>query len=122
VGHVLIRALALAALLAVACGGNSTPADMGMGGPDLFSYCGHPGDKGNSLGVGQYCTNIFGDCTGTASICSTAGSINSYFCTMTCTPPNDAGMPVTNCGENAYCQCGSGKMAGECGCYPNSCK
>ncbi len=117
-GHVL--RLALAAVLLAACGSSSSPADMSAT-PDLYSICGHPGDKGNSLGVGQYCTMPFGECTGMASICSTLGSTNTYFCTMSCTPPNDGGMPVTNCGENAYCQCGSGQMASGCGCYPTSC-
>jgi len=39
---------------------------------------------------------------------------------MPCTPPaNDLGN--SDCGENAFCQCGSGSQQSGCGCYPNSC-
>ena len=111
-------------LLLVACGGDdtgSTPADM-RAGADLASLCGHPGDKGNSLGVGKYCTKL-SDCSGNskATLCSTLGSDNAFFCTVTCTPPaNDLGS--TECGENAICQCGSGSGQSGCGCYPTACK
>jgi hypothetical protein len=106
------------------CGGD-TPAsggDMAVG-KDMavFSVCGHPGDVGNSLGVGKYCMKI-ADCLGNskATLCSTLGSDNAFFCTMTCTPPaNDMGS--TECGENAICQCGSGSAQSGCGCYPTSC-
>ena len=88
----------------------------------VFSVCGHPGDVGNSLGVGKYCQKLT-DCTSNpkATLCSTLGSDNAFFCTMTCTPPaNDMGS--TECGENAFCQCGSGSAQSGCGCYPNSCQ
>ena len=59
----VLALLFVAAPLAVGCGGDngSNPADMAM--PDLFvlSQCGHPGDVGNSLGVGRYCTKV-SDC------------------------------------------------------------
>jgi hypothetical protein len=108
----------------VGCGGgDSGSADMAKG-PDMafFSVCGHPGDTGNSLGVGKFCMKL-SDCTSNtkAILCSTLGSNNAYFCTMTCTPPaNDMGS--TECGENAYCQCGSGSAQSGCGCYPTSCQ
>ena len=124
-GDVLIRALAAAAvILALAgCGGDSPGASDMATGKDmaLFSVCGHPGDTGNSLGVGKFCMKI-SDCSSNskATLCSTLGSDNAFFCTMPCTPPaNDLGN--SDCGENAFCQCGSGSQQSGCGCYPNSC-
>jgi hypothetical protein len=127
-GALLIRAVTTAVVFAalVGCGGSdpgTAPADMVVG-KDLvvFSVCGHPGDTGNSLGVGKYCQKLT-DCTSNtkATLCSTLGSDNAFFCTMTCTPPaNDMGS--TECGENAYCQCGSGSGQSGCGCFPNSCQ
>jgi hypothetical protein len=115
---------AAAVLLVVGCGGSdpaSTP-DMAVG-KDLavFSVCGHPGDPGNSLGVGKYCMKI-SDCSANtkATLCSTLGSDNAFFCTIPCTAPvNDMGS--TECGENAICQCGSGSAQSGCGCFPTSC-
>ena len=112
-------------MMLVGCGGGGNPGsspDMAHG-PDLAlnSICGHPGDVGNSLGVGKFCMKI-SDCSANskATLCSTLGSDNTYFCTMTCTPPaNDMGS--TECGENAICQCGSGSAQSGCGCYPTSC-
>jgi hypothetical protein len=87
--------------------------------PDLastsFSCCGHPGDKGNSLGVGQFCDPD--PCTGTkATLCATLrGDDKQHFCTFPCTQATgDMGDP---CGENATCQC----SGGQCGCYPTAC-
>jgi len=116
---------ALGFLLAAGCGGTtpSGASDMAVG-KDMafFSVCGHPGDTGNSLGVGKYCMKI-ADCSANskATLCSTLGSDSAFFCTMPCTPPaNDLGN--SDCGENAFCQCGSGSSQSGCGCYPNSCK
>lgn len=117
-----MRALAIALVLAVAgCGGdNSTPTpppDMAHG-PDMASFCGHPGDQGNSLGVGKYCTKIQ-DCSSNsqATLCSALFIDNANFCTMTCTD-SDMGLP---CGEGAHCQCGSSGGQSGCACYPDSC-
>lgn len=116
---------AVAVLLLVGCGGDNSngTADMVVG-RDMafFSVCGHPGDTGNSLGVGKFCQKLT-DCTSNtkATLCSTLGSDNAFFCTMTCTPPA-TDMGSTECGENAYCQCGSGSAQSGCGCYPNACK
>jgi len=126
---------ALFALLLVGCGGGDpgTSSDMAQG-RDLavFSVCGHPGDVGNSIGVGKYCTHITGDCNPPAGVdmsvakwatlCSVLGSDNAFFCTKTCTPPANDMTPSTECGENAYCQCGSGSAQSGCGCYPTSCQ
>jgi hypothetical protein len=112
-----MRAFLVAAALMCGCAN-------GSGGPDMAapnSLCGHPGDKGNSLGVGQYCL-VIADCTGKAALCSTlGGNTNTYFCTLTCTLGNDGGVAATNCGENATCVCGSSSGGSGCACYPNSC-
>lgn len=113
-----MRALALAVVLALAgCGGGddtaSAPADMARG-PDLYSACGHPGDVGNSLGVGKYCTKL-SDCASNpkATLCTILGSSDNFFCTFSCSGPTS-----TECGENASCQC----QGGQCGCFPDACK
>ena len=80
------------------------------------SICGHPGDVGNSIGVGMFCT-MLSDCTKKASLCTTLGSSNTFFCTRTCDPNSDMGI-VAQCGDgNARCAC----QGGQCGCYPGSC-
>jgi hypothetical protein len=83
--------------------------------PDLalLSACGHPGDVGNSLGVGRFCTTV-AECaqTAQAKICSTISNgtppsaSDTYFCTMACDPSG----PNT-CGEGAHC-IGSGTSGG----------
>jgi hypothetical protein len=92
---------------------------------DVYSLCGHPGDMGNSLGVGKFCDHVT-DCTDTPSahLCSTLGDSTRHFCLMTCTPADAGGdaadaapPPANQCGENATCECGSGG----CGCTPNTC-
>ena len=96
---------------------------MTMVGPDmqLLSRCGHPGDTGNSKGVGKFCTNQGPDCggNGMATLCSaitngqTPSPDDTYFCTFTCTLSD----PPDFCGENATCLCsGLG-----CACIPARC-
>jgi hypothetical protein len=110
------------ALVVAGCGGDDTTSvtvhDMATPGPvhDMASLCGHPGDTGNSLGVGKYCTSL-GDCTSNtkATLCSILGSDNTYFCTFACSGTADLS---TECGENATCQC----QGGQCGCFPNACQ
>jgi hypothetical protein len=111
-----------------ACGGDNVvkPKSVDMASttamPDmeLLSKCGRPGDTGNSIGVGLFC-HSFTDCAANsvAKLCTTIvngitpSAADLYFCTMTCDPTvSDA-----QCGENAYCLCGSGA----CGCVPNRC-
>ncbi len=79
-----------------------------------FKGCGHPGDQGNSIGVGKYC-NSFGDCLGNsqAVLCATLGDPNAHFCTNAC----QQGDP-TACGEKASCVC----QGSQCGCFPDACK
>lgn len=84
------------------------------------SSCGHPGDMGNSLGVGKFCQYTIADCgmNTRARLCTTLdpkGDAN-YFCTFPCNPMTD---PVDVCGERARCACDS--TGGACGCFPIAC-
>jgi hypothetical protein len=90
-------------------GGSSTSTDMAGGGSTTLC-CGQPGDTGNELGVGQYCTGFNTGCTGMASLCSNISDSQLHFCTMVC----QAG---GNCGTGATCQC----QNNQCGCFPDSC-
>ena len=91
------------------CGsGTPTPGpDLAMstsGDLEVNSLCGHPGDVGNSLGVGKYCKES-AECMGQmAAVCSTLmeppqGPV--YFCTFPC----DATATTNPCGANATCTC-----------------
>jgi hypothetical protein len=110
-------------LLAPACKDNTEtpppPADLSVieTGPDLKDFksdCGHPGDTGNSLGVGKFCIES-SDCAENtqATLCTTLGDATNFFCTFAC---SRTGAP-DQCGENAICQC----SGGGCGCFPNAC-
>ncbi len=103
----------------------ATPPDMSAsstGDMTLYSVCGHPGDKGNSLGVGQFCN--FSDpsapsCPPTASLCSALGNSDpsnppTYFCLKFCSGSPDAG---SECGENASCV----KQGAYLTCVPDVC-
>lgn len=75
--------------------------------------CGAPGDLGNDLGVGKYCTQGGGQCQGlNASICSADIQLNgSGICSKACNTDAD-------CGTGAVCyQDTLGK-----GCEPVSCQ
>lgn len=76
----------------------------------FYSTCGHPGDPGNSIGVGKYC-EVQGDCSTGGTVCSHPFSPEDYFCTLPCSP----GTPT--CGENANCVC----QNKQCGCLPVAC-
>ena len=109
------------AMLAAGCSSASTNEGTADSGGDdaqaeagpLNSFCGFPGDTGNSLGVGQFCETVY-DCqqNSKATLCTQLGNPNTYFCTFRCDP--DAGAGV--CGENAICAC-----SGQCGCVPTRC-
>jgi hypothetical protein len=123
----------ISVVFCTACGSSSAPAtDAGhpetskptdSGKPsdagEPFSACGHPGDKGNSIGVGQYCTEST-QCPGTAPICSDIENsdadptLNTFFCVIPCTGCEAPGF----CGSGAECACLS---AGMCGCLPTTC-
>ncbi len=97
---------------------------MAAAGPDmaLLSRCGHPGDVGNALGVGQFCTNQGPDCStnSMAKSCSallngqTPSATDSYFCSFLCTATD----PPGTCGDNATCLCNASNA---CACIPTSC-
>ncbi|MCU1283539.1 MAG: hypothetical protein JWM53_7085 [bacterium] len=89
----------------------SGPASTDMAGAGSGLCCGQPGDPGNELGVGKYCTG-FTECAGKmASVCSNlGGDAQLHFCTMACSMGG-------NCGTGATCQC----QGGQCGCLPDSC-
>src|SRR4051812_41297632 len=76
----------------------TTKTDGGAGGDAAASLCGHPGDQGNSLGVGKYCTTLDQCKTNKkATVCATLGGDPSQqFCTTRCSGP-DAG--ADECGE-----------------------
>jgi hypothetical protein len=117
-------ALTCAASAAACSSSSSTGATGADGGSevdawtfDAKSNCGHPGDKGNSVGVGQFCINV-SDCTDNpkARLCTTFGDPENYFCTFRCDPKAD---PVDVCGENARCACND--KGTSCGCFPTRC-
>ncbi|MCU1278902.1 MAG: hypothetical protein JWM53_2448 [bacterium] len=128
--------LHLVALLifAAACGSPSTNGGVGGNGSAdlsgvapgvdmaLLSRCGHPGDVGNSLGVGKFCTNQGPDCTGNG-MATTCGALfngqtpmpsDAYFCSFQCQMTSPPGF----CGENAECLCNASNL---CACIPTSC-
>jgi hypothetical protein len=122
-----MRLCLLFALVAVGCGGGTmTPAsDLAMstsGDMSVYSLCGHPGDVGNSKGIGKYCMDST-MCGGgqMASVCSTVMPIPQgpiYFCTYPCNP--NATTP--QCAENATCTCLSASNPNLCGCVPDTCR
>jgi hypothetical protein len=119
----------IVSLVVIGCGSSPTPTPtpdlaMSMSGGDMtvYSLCGHPGDTGNSKGVGKYCMSS-PDCAGgqMASVCSTLMPIQQgpvYFCTFPCT----AGTTPDPCGENATCTCLSSSPTAPCGCVPDVCR
>jgi hypothetical protein len=113
-----LRRVALLALLALAfaCGGDDDDGGNAIdAAPDAVeSFCGFPGDVGNSKGVGKFC-NTIGDCSGQeANLCATLGDPMAHFCTAICDPA----MPVADeCGEDTTCEC----SGSNCGCTPTSC-
>lgn len=124
-------ALSLCGLGACNNGGTGDMADMSVGPvqdllPAPLSACGKPGDKGNSIGVGKFCTQI-SDCTtegAKTTLCSSLGNgsmpsaNDTYFCTIfPC--KQDGGADF--CGDNATCVCGSGGGMTGCACTPNTC-
>ncbi len=118
-----MRALLLGALLIGGCGSDAVqpaPPDLSMRALDMTAFksdCGFPGDVGNSLGVGKFCTaqTFVADCgkNTKANLCANLGSDTDFFCTFTCSSTGSA----NQCGENAECAC----QGGQCGCFPLAC-
>jgi hypothetical protein len=125
IGQLICGAALIALGATMGCNSNDQPEDMAVAlDMNVLSNCGHPGDPGNSLGIGKFC-RTGNDCTGQkASLCSALGNgskpspSDTYFCTIyPCHP--DGG--TNECGENASCQCGSGSGGGGCACAPDHC-
>ena len=101
--------LSIALVMGCSGGAADNTVDAAMG---LDKVCGNPGDTGNEMGVGKYCSQI-SDCSGEAAgICAILGDPNAHFCTKTCTQGS-----TTACGADATCSC----QGGACGCVPNTC-
>jgi hypothetical protein len=130
--RLLFAAAAASAALVAACSSSSSSGsatdsgapkgDASADSGSMTSACGHPGDKGNSLGVGQYCTGEGADagaCPSTAPVCSTIENSSepadkqTFFCVLPCTACSPAGF----CGEGASCVCNTEG----CGCIPDTC-
>jgi hypothetical protein len=106
-----MRNLLLAAVMLCACGGGGdAPPDA------LFSICGEPGDEGNEIGVGRFCS-LLSDCADTddARLCANLGDPDAHFCTRLCGDPDDDAV----CGTGAECVCDDG--GNNCGCTPTVC-
>lgn len=126
-----ILTLCLLSVVGFGCGsssgGDMSTQDLSMSaGADmaLFSACGHPGDKGNSKGIGQYCNTAANvSCpTGMMLTCSDilnspGSNMNTFFCTTPCSMSMSGTADAAECGENSLCQC---KTIG-CGCTPAAC-
>ena len=117
------RWLAIACLVVVGACGTAGPLSSGDGGvADADSgaaSCGAPGDRGNAVGVGKYCT-VLADCSNNlqASICATSGEPTQRYCTSFCYPPDAGG--ANPCGVGASCRCD--RMLGLCSCVPDACQ
>ncbi len=119
-------ALALVTLLATAAACSSSSSGTTTSGGDAgkvkdtgvdavsLSECGHPGDKGNELGVGKFCQTV-ADCSSNskATLCTTIADNVNFFCTASCS----AGGAADQCGTAASCAC----QGGQCGCHPDAC-
>jgi hypothetical protein len=100
------------ALAIAACSVGTTAPSVDASTSGLDTVCGHPGDVGNALGVGKYCSQI-PDCSGqSAGICAILGDPNAHFCTKTCPMGS-----VDACGSGATCAC----QGSQCGCVPDAC-
>jgi len=121
----------VAALVVAGCGDHTVTPTLDMSAPlppegadlQVYSLCSHPGDTGNSQGVGKFCLDS-SDCMGQPALaCSTLLPIPqgpTDFCTTLCDP--NAADPNAPCGENASCTCISPTNPSQCGCVPNVCR
>lgn len=89
---------------------SSSTTGTGTGGH--MNTCVQPGDKGNSIGVGKYCTPGGGECTGLAAgLCTGDVGPTEWFCVkIGCQKDSD-------CAEMATCV----TQTGGSGCVPNKC-
>jgi hypothetical protein len=128
-----LKCLGLLLCLAGGCDDDTTaPADASidasaskedLSAPAMLSQCGHPGDTGNSLGVGEYCVTSDGPSCPAGKKANACSAIvndpakpspdDSYFCTFFCSATD----PPGTCGEDARCIC----RGVQCICIPNRC-
>jgi hypothetical protein len=107
--RIILITIALFACGTSVDGGSPAPVDAAG---TTEGFCGKPGDPGNELGVGRYCTKQE-ECTGLqAGICSILGDPGAHFCTKACVASQ-----ADACGAAASCQC----QGGLCGCVPTAC-
>jgi hypothetical protein len=93
-----------------ACGGGSS-AKSPDAAIDATTVCGVPGDMGNDIGVGKYCTGL-ADCIADGLLCTYPTDTTDHFCTKPCSMTG-----ANMCGMAASCQC----QGGQCGCVPQHC-
>lgn len=99
----------------------SSSSSAGTGGqgadPTPAGSCRKPGDKGNNLGVGEYCTPGGDECDGfpEAALCLATVGQDQWFCTQIgCTADSD-------CGDDAGCVItGDGSACVLCECDDSS--
>jgi hypothetical protein len=109
------------ALFAVSCSDTNTGNSPDLSPPAgdmFFSCCGKPGDPGNTMGIGQYCTTT-NDCTNSnAPICANDfyPARKTFFCTNSCDAP---GTGTRGCGADATCT--KDRDSGLYGCVPTAC-
>lgn len=108
--------IVLTTLLLVACGDGSGGVDAGRDAALNVpaESCAQPGDVGNDLGIGHFCTPRGRECADfpMAGLClaQVAPDDNQWFCTRTCTSDDQ-------CGTNAVCDGDSRGRA----CIPAEC-
>ncbi len=122
-----LSALLVSSALVLACSSSSSSSSSSSGGTTdgggskdtgvdavSLSECGHPGDRGNELGVGKFCQTT-ADCASNtkATLCTTIADNVNFFCTASCRSTGAA----DQCGTGASCAC----QNGQCGCHPDSC-
>ena len=96
--------------------GASTSTGAGSGGDGEATpeeSCVQPGDHGNNLGVGEYCTPTGGECEGfdEAGLCLASVGQDQWFCTQIGCDE------TTDCGEDAGCLItGDGSACVPCRC------
>jgi hypothetical protein len=126
------RALAVigSIFLAVACSPSNSSPDAGSSAQDAghdpkHDSCTQPGDKGNNLHVGEYCTASDGVCE--ANLNLPGGTMNAFVCTLEDDPTASLAMctkPCTwngDCGDNAICEGDPCNPGGPSGCVPSAC-
>lgn len=88
----------------------TTASSSGTGGS--APMCVAKGAPGNSFGVGKYCTQGGGECTGLAAgLCTADIGQSDWFCVKVGCSTN------ADCGDNAQCV----TQTGGAGCVPDSC-